>query len=145
MVKLRLRRAGLPIAVSAVVAAVAVAGTIIANGTAGAETDRLSRLTRCRDPAGRAGAASSPCRDRRRETRAALAATNERAFGDLTGDGKADLAAIDSSGTMRVYRESSTAGTAPAPGRQSVFNRPDPGRPGLGQVHQPGPARRRQR
>ena len=40
MVNLRLRRAGLPIAVSALVAAVAVAGTILANGTAGAETTK---------------------------------------------------------------------------------------------------------
>jgi len=105
MVKLRLRRAGLPIAVSAVVAAVAVAGTIIANGTAGAGTTVRSdpRAVAIQQAAADARKHAVPKPATEARPRAALAATNERAFGDLTGDGKADLAAIDSSGMLWVY------------------------------------------
>ena len=104
MVKLRLRRAGLPIAVSAVVAAVAVTGTIIANGTAGAETSARPdpHAVAIQQAAADAHKFAVP-KPAKARSRAALSATNERAFGDLTGDGKADLAAVDSSGTMWVY------------------------------------------
>lgn len=101
----RLRRAGLPIAVSALVAAVAVAGTIISNGSAGAQTAASP------DPG--AVAIMQAAADARKHAKSkpatkpsggkARAATNERGFGDLTGDGKADLAAVDKSGSLWVY------------------------------------------
>ncbi len=105
MVNQRLRRAGLPVAVSAVVAAVAVVGTILANGTAGAETttpaagpDRAAVVKAAEDLAAKYAAKGGTKR-----AAAAAAGTDELNFGDLTGDGKADLAAIDSSGTLWVY------------------------------------------
>jgi hypothetical protein len=105
MVNLRLRRAGLPIAISAVVAAVAVTGAVIANGTAGAETaarpDRGAVALQQAAAGARKHAVPKPATKPR--SSAALAATDERKFGDLTGDGKADLAAIDSNGVMWVY------------------------------------------
>ena len=105
MVNQRLRRAGLPVAVSAVVAAVAVVGTILANGTAGAETTPAAGPDRAAVAAA-AGklAAKHTLKDTAKQRAAAAAlATDELNFGDLTGDGKADLAAIDGSGTMYVY------------------------------------------
>ncbi|MFG1605476.1 FG-GAP repeat domain-containing protein [Actinoplanes sp. NPDC049265] len=101
---LRLRRAGLPIAVSAVVAAVAVTGTILANGTAGAETvPAADHVAAARAAAADMRKAMPALSKSKVRALAARAATNELDFGDLTGDGKADLAAIDSSGTMYVY------------------------------------------
>jgi len=106
MVNLRLRRVGLPVAVSALVAAVAVTGTIIANGTAGAETAAPGP-----DPGYAAiqqaafvahkNAKKKPAKKLARA--AAGAPTDELKFGDLTGDGKADLAAVDSTGVLWVY------------------------------------------
>jgi hypothetical protein len=101
MVK-RLRRAGLPIVVSAVVAVVAVAGTIVTGGTASARTAARTDpgILAIQQAAADAGkhAVAKP-----RNLPTARAATDERGFGDLTGDGKADLAAVDSGGTLWVY------------------------------------------
>ena len=109
MVNLRLRRAGLPIAVSAVVAAVAVAGTLMANGTAGAETTKADPTVALAEAA--TAAKKFAIKESSAKARAfAAASTDESNFGDLTGDGKADLAAIDKSGTMWVY-----------PGKQYVY------------------------
>ncbi|MGW4941354.1 FG-GAP repeat domain-containing protein [Actinoplanes sp. NPDC004185] len=100
MVNLRLRRAGLPIAVSAVVVAVAVTGTILTNGSASADTTKANPSVALAEAA---TAAKKFSVKESSSTARALAATDESDFGDLTGDGKADLAAIDSSGTMWVY------------------------------------------
>jgi hypothetical protein len=107
MVNLRLRRAGLPIAVSAVVAAVAVTGTIFAMGTAGAETVTATTVTAAADPAAQRAAVAAARKAAPKLSasgkRALAAAADEQDYGDITGDGKADLAAIDSGGAMWVY------------------------------------------
>ncbi len=106
MVNQRLRRAGLPVAVSAVVAAAAVVATLMTNGTAGAETtaaaapDRAAAVKAADAIAAQRGIRKS---DKRAKAAAAALATDESNFGDLTGDGKADLAAIDGGGTLYVY------------------------------------------
>ena len=101
MVNQRLRRAGLPVAVSAVVAAVAVVGTILANGTAGAETTAAAAPGANRAAAVKAAGKAGDALDLKKANK--RAATDELNFGDLTGDDKADLAAIDKSGTLWVY------------------------------------------
>ncbi len=91
-------RPGLPIAVAAVVA---LAGTIFTNGAAAAQTA-------ARPDPGAAAIQQAAFEARKHAVpkphgAAARAATNERGFGDLTGDGKADLAAVDSGGILWVY------------------------------------------
>jgi hypothetical protein len=112
MVNERLRRAGLPIGVSALVAVAAVTGMILANSTAGAET-----VAAAPNPAILRAAMDAPklAKPKAAGTRAAgtraAAPTDELKFGDLTGDGKADLAAVDASGVLYVY-----------PGKQYVWD-----------------------
>lgn len=111
MVNQRLRRAGLPVAVSAVVAAVAVVGTILTNGTAGAETAPAAAAGADRAVAVKAADALAAKNVLKKSGKRAAVPTDETNFGDLTGDGKADLAAVDGSGTMYVY-----------PGKASVYS-----------------------
>ncbi len=99
----RLRRASLPVAVSAVVAVVAVVGTVLANSTAGAETAAAPDRAAAVRAAESLGSGYGVKKTAGSRARAAAAATNELQFGDLTGDGKADLAAVDSSGVLYVY------------------------------------------
>jgi hypothetical protein len=103
---LRLRRAGLPIAVSAVVAAVAVTGTIFAIGTAGAETVDNAAASSV-DPASQRAAVAVARKSAPQlavsKSRAAKALAAEEDYGDITGDGKADLAAVDSGGALWVF------------------------------------------
>jgi hypothetical protein len=89
MINVRLRRAGLPAVITA-----ALAGVVLAAGTAHADTGP-SAADAATAKAAVGVAAALPD--------GTAAATDERKFGDLTGDGKADLAAIDGSGTLWVY------------------------------------------
>jgi FG-GAP-like repeat len=108
MVNLRLRRAGLPAVVTVVAAAVAVTGAVWLGGNADADTTAKPNLA-----AAAAKAASSVSAASRTErasisarglrSSAVAAATDETNFGDLNGDGKADLAAVDASGALYVY------------------------------------------
>ena len=105
MIGQRLRRSRLPVALVAVAAA---AGTVLAGGTAHAAPAEPKDFAK----AGRA--AQARLNDLHGQTRAGVAkrlATDELNFGDLDGDGKADLAAIDSSGRLWVY-----------PGRATVYS-----------------------
>lgn len=113
-----LRRAGLPAAVGAVVAAVAVAGTLLTNGTAGAETAPTAVSHRA--VAAAATALAAQHRDVRSAKRAA-APTSETDFGDLTGDGKADLAAVDRAGALWVYPGKAHVHDGPGPRSTELF------------------------
>jgi hypothetical protein len=115
MVNQRLRRASLPIAVSAVVAAVAVTAMVLSNGTAGARTVVAAAapdngLARAVLIAPSLAQKDTPAKKKARAL-AAAAPTDELKFGDLTGEGNADLAAVDSNGVLWVY-----------PGRKYVWD-----------------------
>lgn len=115
MVNQRLRRAGLPIAVSAVVAAVAVTGMVLANGTAGARTVAAAPASNGLAEAVMIAPSlvqkDTAAKKKARALVAAAAPTDELKFGDLTGEGNADLAAVDSNGVLWVY-----------PGRKYVWD-----------------------
>ena len=113
-----LRRAGLPVAVSTLVAAVAVAGTVLADGTAGAEIAPAAADHRAAAVKA-AGELAARYRPARSATRAAP--TDEVNFGDLTGDQKADLAAIDPTGTLWVYPGKAYEHSGPGP-RPALFS-----------------------
>ena len=106
MVNQRIRRAGLPIGVSALVAAVAVTGMILANGTAGARTvaeppasNGLAEAALLAPTLAKKDTAAK----KKARALAAAAPTDELKFGDLTGEGNADLAAIDPNGILWIY------------------------------------------
>ncbi|GIF09602.1 FG-GAP repeat domain-containing protein [Actinoplanes siamensis] len=98
MVNLRLRRAGLPVAMTALAA---IVGTVLSSGSAAAAT-----------PSDTSGAAAAAVKSgdlfapkSASKTRGSVSAlsTDPTNFGDITGDGKADLAAIDASGKLWIY------------------------------------------
>jgi hypothetical protein len=109
MIGQRSWRGRLPVALTAVAAAV---GTVLAGGAAQAAEPA---------PAGAAGdfaqdgrAAQQRITKLRGQTAAttkAAAPTDELTFGDIDGDGKADLAAIDSAGRLWIY-----------PGKATVYS-----------------------
>ena len=100
--------ARLPVALTAVVA---VAGTVLAGGSAHAAPTPDPRLG---DAARSAQDTISGLRD---DSALRRAPTDELDFGDLDGDGRADLAAVDSIGRLWVYPGRATVypGTGPRP------------------------------
>jgi hypothetical protein len=104
MVQKRLRRVVLPAAITAVAATVAITGTVLLGGNADADTvaDPAALVASAAKAAANAGKPVAGRKINTRSLRAALS-TDEAKFGDLTGDGKADLAAVDAAGIMWVY------------------------------------------
>lgn len=102
----RLRRAGRSVSVSALVAAVAVAGTVLGPGTAAAGAAGAPAATPDRAAIVRAVeaiAARHSLRKTAKSSARVAGPTNELRFGDLTGDGRADLAAVDRAGVLFIY------------------------------------------
>jgi hypothetical protein len=114
MIGQRLWRGRLPVALTAVVAA---AGTVLAGGAAHAAEPAPPGF----------GAAGKAAQARVAELRGQTAvagkrlATDELNFGDLDGDAKADLAAIDSAGRLWVYPGKATVYPGTGPRSASYF------------------------
>jgi hypothetical protein len=109
MPKLPFRRAGLPAAVAVVAATAAVATTVWLGGNADAGTSNDAGLTAAAAAQAKTAQAKSAdvAKSYRENLKArglkAAAATNELDFGDITGDGLADLGAVDKTGTLWIY------------------------------------------
>jgi FG-GAP-like repeat len=108
MNKSRFRRAGLP-AVAVVAATAAVATAVWLGGNANAGTTNDAALTAAAAAQARSAQAKTAdgAKSFRKNLKAngisATLATDELNFGDLTGDGIADLGAVDKSGVLWIY------------------------------------------
>jgi hypothetical protein len=117
MFDIRARRNYLPIAVTAAVAVLGSTIAALSGGTASADVDPAIARHSKAVVAAKAAAAGQVGR-----ASARALGTDERNFGDFTLDDKADLAAVDSAGTLWIYpgRAIRYSGTGPRENRYFI-------------------------
>jgi VCBS repeat protein len=131
MRKTRLRRAGLPAAVAVIAATVAVSATVWLGGNADAATSATSTDNSAANASTLAAAKSlqsgtssvaTAARKRLKAKGLKAAVTDELNFGDITGDGNADLGAIDKTGMLWIYPGKSYVYPGTGPRSTAIFS-----------------------
>jgi hypothetical protein len=128
MSKTRFRRAGLPAAIAVVAATAAVATTVWLGGNADAGTTNDAALTAAAAAQAKSAQAKTAevAKSFRKNLKAngikAALATDELNFGDITGDGLADLGAVDKTGVLWIYPGSGYSYPGTGTRSKRVFN-----------------------